>query len=74
MEFNVFKIPKPDAIIFLNMPYEISRNLIVKKIIVRMLEVKNKIKLKKAKVIRKARIDRAWKWLKNIIIGSKLIV
>lgn len=31
MEFNVFKIPKPDAIIFLNVPYEISKNLIAKK-------------------------------------------
>lgn len=31
MEFKIFKIPKPDAIIFLNVPYEISKELIVKK-------------------------------------------
>ncbi len=31
MEFKVFKIPKPDAIIFLNVPYDISKKLIVKK-------------------------------------------
>lgn len=31
MEFKVFKLPKPDAIIFLNVPYEISKKLVVKK-------------------------------------------
>lgn len=31
MEFDVFKIPKPDAIIFLNVPYEISKKLVEKK-------------------------------------------
>lgn len=31
MEFKVFKIPKPDAIIFLNVPYEVSKKLLVKK-------------------------------------------
>lgn len=31
MEFKIFKIPKPDAIIFLNVPYEISKKLLVKK-------------------------------------------
>ncbi len=31
MEFKVFKIPKPDAIIFLNVPYEVSRKLLIKK-------------------------------------------
>lgn len=28
MEFNVFKIPKPDAIIFLNVPYDYSKKLL----------------------------------------------
>jgi len=32
MEFNVFKIPKPDAIIFLNVPYKISKKLLTKKV------------------------------------------
>lgn len=32
MEFNVFKIPKPDVIIFLNVPYQISKKLLVKKV------------------------------------------
>jgi len=32
MEFGVFKLPKPDAIIFLNVPYDISRKLVAKKI------------------------------------------
>jgi len=32
MEFNVFKIPKPDAIIFLNVPYDHSKKLLQKKI------------------------------------------
>ena len=32
MEFNVFKIPKPDMIIFLNVPYKISKKLLTKKI------------------------------------------
>lgn len=32
MEFKVFNIPKPDAVIFLNVPYEISQKLVVKKI------------------------------------------
>lgn len=31
MEFNIFKIPKPDAIIFLNVPYKISKKLLTKK-------------------------------------------
>lgn len=31
MEFKVFKIPKPDAIIFLNVPYEISKKLVARK-------------------------------------------
>lgn len=31
MEFKVFKIPKPDAIIFLNVPYEVSKKLLIKK-------------------------------------------
>lgn len=31
MEFGVFKIPKPDMIIFLNVPYDISKKLIEKK-------------------------------------------
>jgi dTMP kinase len=31
MEFKVFKIPKPDSIIFLNVPYDISKKLVVKK-------------------------------------------
>ena len=31
MEFKVFKIPKPDAIIFLNVPYKISKKLVEKK-------------------------------------------
>lgn len=31
MEFKVFKIPKPDAIIFLNVPYNISKKLVEKK-------------------------------------------
>lgn len=31
MEFEVFKIPKPDAIIFLNVPYDYSKNLLKKK-------------------------------------------
>ncbi|MFZ2970316.1 MAG: dTMP kinase [Minisyncoccia bacterium] len=31
MEFGVFKIPKPDAILFLNVPYEISKVLLKKK-------------------------------------------
>jgi len=31
MEFNVFKIPKPDLIIFLNVPYKISKKLLTKK-------------------------------------------
>ena len=32
MEFNVFKIPKPDLIIFLNVPYKISKKLLTKKV------------------------------------------
>ncbi len=32
MEFSVLKIPKPDAIIFLNVPYDISKKLLKKKI------------------------------------------
>ena len=32
MEFNVFKIPRPDAIIFLNVPYKISKKLLTKKV------------------------------------------
>lgn len=32
MEFKVFKIPKPDAVIFLNVPYNISKKLLIKKI------------------------------------------
>lgn len=31
MEFKVFKIPKPDVVIFLNVPYEIARRLMDKK-------------------------------------------
>lgn len=31
MEFQVFKLPKPDAVIFLNVPFSVSRNLIAKK-------------------------------------------
>jgi len=31
MEFQVFKIPKPDAIIFLNVPYDYSKDLLKKK-------------------------------------------
>jgi len=31
MEFRIFKIPKPDAIIFLNVPYDISKKLVEKK-------------------------------------------
>ncbi len=32
MEFKVFKIPKPDMVIFLKVPYEISKKLVMKKI------------------------------------------
>jgi len=32
MEFNIFKIPKPDAVIFLNVPYKISKKLLTKKV------------------------------------------
>ncbi len=32
MEFNVFKIPKPDTVIFLNVPYKISKELLTKKV------------------------------------------
>lgn len=31
MEFNIFKIPKPEMIIFLNVPYKISKNLLKNK-------------------------------------------
>lgn len=31
MEFKVFKLPKPDAIIFLNVPYGISKKLVARK-------------------------------------------
>lgn len=31
MEFGVFKIPKPDVIIFLNVPYDYSKKLLLKK-------------------------------------------
>ena len=32
MEFNIFKIPTPDMIIFLNVPYKISKKLLTKKV------------------------------------------
>jgi dTMP kinase len=31
MEFEVFKIPKPDVVFFLNVPFEISKKLVAKK-------------------------------------------
>jgi dTMP kinase len=31
LEFNIFEIPKPDKVIFLNVTLEVSQNLILKK-------------------------------------------
>jgi len=50
MEFNVFKIPKPDLIIFLNVPYKISKKLLTKKV------SRNYIKSAKNDKVEKSRI------------------
>ena len=50
MEFSVFKIPKPDLIIFLNVPYKISKKLLTKKV------SRNYIKSAKNDKVEKSRI------------------
>lgn len=50
MEFNVFKIPKPDAIIFLNVPYKISKKLLTKKVSRSYLKNAKSDKVEKSRV------------------------
>ncbi|MCK5466534.1 thymidylate kinase [Candidatus Parcubacteria bacterium] len=65
MEFNVFKIPKPDLIIFLNVPYKISKKLLTKKV------SRNYIKSAKNDKVEKSRIYQESSYLQSLNLVKK---
>ncbi|MEA2098458.1 MAG: dTMP kinase [Patescibacteria group bacterium] len=65
MEFNVFKIPKPDMIIFLNVPYKISKKLLTKKI------SRNYIKGAKNDKVEKSRVYQESSYLQSLNLIKK---
>ena len=81
MEFNVFKIPKPDAIIFLNVPYKISKKLLTKKISRNYIKNAKKDKVEKSRVYQESSYQQSlslvkqynnWKEI-NCVKNNKLL-
>ena len=65
MEFDVLKIPKPDLIIFLNVPYKISKKLLTKKV------SRNYIKNAKSDKVEKSRIYQESSYLQSLKLIKK---
>lgn len=65
MEFDVFKIPKPDLIIFLNVPYKISKKLLTKKV------SRNYIKSAKNDKVEKSRVYQESSYLQSLNLIKK---
>jgi dTMP kinase len=65
MEFSIFKIPKPDMIIFLNVPYKISKKLLTKKV------SRNYIKSAKNDKVEKSRIYQESSYLQSLNLVKK---
>ena len=59
MEYDVFKIPRPDFVIFLNVPYEVARKLAAKKKARQYVKGSRKDKVEKSKAYQKASYEQS---------------
>lgn len=65
MEFNVLKIPKPDLIIFLNVPYRISKKLLTKKVSRNYIKNAKSDKVEKSRIYQESSYQQSLKLIKK---------
>ena len=65
MEFKIFKIPKPETIIFLNVPYKISKNLLKKKSSRSYVKNAKNDKVEKSRIYQESSHEQSLKLIKD---------